>query len=799
MDLQPNKNETTKHVRDYSNLKTKMRYLKMDIFFLKQCKNEKVFPNFIKIKCSVKNSRTDIVVTSAMKLWLNLELKFLYSKLSQIEEKVYRLHFLLLKCMKENEFDNLLRDILDSNDNRFELKKERLNKKLIRLKNEKFIREKKEFDKTKSVIEPVNFVTNLSSQSFTNEEMSILQKGLKFSPKPKSPAIIDLVADIETGIKYCKETIKQDIRDATKAVIKKSSFKTYPSPKSIKFEKTLNILKEKDCLYMKSDKGRDIVIMDKAQYKEKVIETIKTCNYQLLNKNPLPSMIRATTLVMKEIETVYDARTKWKLSTPNPSVPKLYCLPKTHKDTTNLKMRPIVSNCNAPSENISKWLVDIFSRYPKPEGLFVENTFEFCDKMKNEKLSDDEVFVSFDVVSLFPSIPIPETLLILDNWLNKHEPCEKKRNLLSKLTKLCMDQNICQFDGKFYIIKNGTSMGNALSPFLANLFMSHFEMKLKEENFLPRIWFRYVDDVAAVIKRDSEQLILNHMNTRFETIKFTVEKEENFSLPFLDVRIHRTPTGNIEFSIYRKPSNKPCYISSDSHCPISHKRAAFHSMVHRLCKIPLNIKNYMDELKYIKYAALVNGYSEQMVDNLIKLHAKQLSKRNTTSLSPNKEPLQRITMPYIPEITNKIKKVFKKHKFEIVHSSNNKIENLIVRLKDKTDNLKKSGIYEMTCVCGDKYIGQTKRSVEIRFKEHLTNIQKRQATKSAVALHALENDHTQWNTDNVKLKQQVNKPNKLDAYESIYMYLNRSISMNTMEAPIRSPLFKTIEQFQKTS
>lgn len=62
-----------------------------------------------------------------------------------------------------------------------------------------------------------------------------------------------------------------------------------------------------------------------------------------------------------------------------------------------------------------------------------------------------------------------------------------------------MDQNVCQFDEKFYILTKGTCMGNALSPFLANLFMSQFEMNLKEEKKIPRIWWRYVDDVFAVI------------------------------------------------------------------------------------------------------------------------------------------------------------------------------------------------------------------------------------------------------------------------------------------------------------
>lgn len=186
------------------------------------------------------------------------------------------------------------------------------------------------------------------------------------------------------------------------------------------------------------------------------------------------------------------------------------------------------------------------------------------------------------------------------------------------------------------------------------------------------------------------------------------------------------------------------------------------------------------------------------MDNLVAKHSRKIKRLNTTTLKNEKDPPKRICMPYIPEITNKLKSVFKRHNFEIVHSSPNKLQNLIAHLKDKTENLKKSGIYEISCnECEEKYIGQTKRSIEIRFKEHMNSVQKQQAMKSAVALHALENNHTQFSIDNIKLKQQVINPQKLDAYESIFMYFNRSIAMNTMEAPIRSPLFNTIEIFGK--
>lgn len=106
-------------------------------------------------------------------------------------------------------------------------------------------------------------------------------------------------------------------------------------------------------------------------------------------------------------------------------------------------MRPIVSNCNAPTEKIAKWLVKIFKEYPKPEGFYIENCYELCDNLKDLKIGENEIIVSFDVESLFPSIPSPDAILILENWLMLHEPSTQKRKLYLKLTELCMDQKSC--------------------------------------------------------------------------------------------------------------------------------------------------------------------------------------------------------------------------------------------------------------------------------------------------------------------------------------------------------------------
>jgi hypothetical protein len=157
-------------------------------------------------------------------------------------------------------------------------------------------------------------------------------------------------------------------------------------------------------------------------------------------------------------------------------------------------------------------------------------------------------------------------------------------------------------------------MGNALSPFLANLFMAEFETKLSKLKIFPRIWIRYVDDIFCVMKTNTIERLLVIMNRRHNTIKFTYEIEQQNVLCFLDAEIRRSDT-NLDFNVYRKPTATERYITIDSHC-IQHKSAAFNSMVNRLFTIPMSADNKLKEIKKIKLIAKINGYSEEFVDRI---------------------------------------------------------------------------------------------------------------------------------------------------------------------------------------
>ena len=79
-------------------------------------------------------------------------------------------------------------------------------------------------------------------------------------------------------------------------------------------------------------------------------------------------------------------------------------------------------------------------------------------------------------------------------------------------------------------------------------------------------WVRFVDDIFAVIKsREQAEKILEFLNSQHKTIKFTIEKEVNNSINFLDVKITKNSDNSISTSTYIvNQHRKPTFVNQHS-------------------------------------------------------------------------------------------------------------------------------------------------------------------------------------------------------------------------------------------
>ena len=94
---------------------------------------------------------------------------------------------------------------------------------------------------------------------------------------------------------------------------------------------------------------------------------------------------------------------------------------------------------------------------------------------------------------------------------------------------------ILTHDG-YYRQVDGLAMGSPPAPQLANGWMSKFDAEIKGDSTL---YSRYMDDVLRDIKSHQIDNKLIEINRLHPSLKFTVERETDSSIPFLDMKIHR--------------------------------------------------------------------------------------------------------------------------------------------------------------------------------------------------------------------------------------------------------------------
>ena len=732
-------------------------------------------------------------------------IKKLYGKLSSKTLECYSLHLKLAKDFPV-EFPTFLMKVKVAEQCESERKRKLLNNKFKQL-----------ISPIAKVTKPVvqnleEFVVNRSSQTFSEEQLTLLNKGLNHAITSR-PNINNIIIDLETGIrdKYNKNPPPPSVINGARAQISSALREEASRPRdnSSNDPRIVKELKEKPVFYLKADKGNKVVIMDQDDYDGQLKDKLDNGPYLARRTNPLEQMIKDVDNTLTKSKPLFDflgIEGAKILKVSNPTLPRIKALPKVHKP--GLETREIISAIDAPTYKISKWLVKEFKEMPKPfSSRSVNNTQQFTQQLLEiGQPAEDEIMVSFDVKALFPSVPVRRAIGMLRDWLGtQYEGTKWKQmvNHYANLVKCCMDNSYFVFRGCFYRQTQGAPMGDPLAPFLSEIFMANLEQRLQERNVLPERWWRYVDDVFCIIKRDSLTAVLDTINSIETSIKFTYETEINGRLPFLDILIVREPSlPTLSFEIYRKPTNTRRTIPATSNHSHQHKMAAYHHMIHRMQTLPLSDEGKTKELDYIYETARINGYQTTTIQAIINKKTKDLHKQSLTTLTPITQPLRRVAVDFDYNLTRPLRSKLDKFGIDLVFTSrNNQLQTMLGTTKDTIETLEKPGIYKVTCEdCDMIYIGQTKRRLKTRLNEHL-NLYTKPALaqikkglqphfQSAVTEHIITQGHN-INAEDATIIRHITRQSKLDVAESIEIYKeDQSQLLNTGPGNAYSYLFK---------
>ena len=376
--------------------------------------------------------------------------------------------------------------------------------------------------------------------------------------------------------------------------------------------------------------------------------------------------------------------------------------------------------------------------------------------------------------------------------------CPSNQNVI-KLLRLVLECNNFKFNNTDYLQINGTAMGTKLAPSYANLFMDNFETKyVYTYHKKPKLWVRFIDDIFSIWQFTLAELhdFLTYLNSRNESIRFTSEISK-FQANFLDLIVRKSDLGGIHTTLYNKPTDTHSYLLYSS-AHTKHTRDAIpYSQFIRLKRICSDWDDYVYQSLKLSQFLYNREYPLQVIlDAFTKsLHLKR-SELLKTNDKPNVSDKTLFLVTEHNPSSPDIKTILEKHWPKLGRSSATRalvdhsivyskrrppnLKDLLVRAKlphtgNKTNHeceyedpsdclvcplLNKSGsfyhhkqdtnyhvmknicctssnlVYLIECqTCHMCYIGETKRTVSVRTREHLNDIRKQKFDTSTVARH----------------------------------------------------------------
>ena len=684
---------------------------------------------------------------------------------------------------------------------------------------EKLMRSKKPMEAGSDL----NVIFNLSNHTLSEDEEAGLRNGLKFIPTAPKIDEVELYARLESlvGTLYYIKKNPPELSDLAAALSRdaKNSIERFYSDKPVhNLPKKVNIAlkalaKNTKLVVSKPDKGNGVVLLNKEDYIEKMKVVLDDGTKFKVKHNvdlykstlSLETKIRFILTKMKNCKIITEKQ--YDTAYPKGSRPcLLYGLPKVHKNGAPL--RPIMSASGSAVHGLAQLLVPILAPMTTNE-YSVGNSLLFAEELGLSKLGG-MTLASFDISSLFTNIPLDETIqIILDANANKKLGKVYNKTILKEA--LVASTKSCNFifNEIVYEQLDGVAMGSPLGPTLANIFMCHFEKTFLNNATIgkPLFYRRYVDDILLGFAEPEDiNIFWEYYNTRHDNIKFTIEREVERTISFLDITIIREPESEeIITHMYRKSTFTGLLSKYNTFTYNKYKTGLIHCLLFRALKICSHHGGFSNEVVYLRDLFQKNRFPVDLFDKAVlefkSKHSSTLnSKKSVPNLdTPQNEPVDSepqvtpeapptesdtpipdvapplsppplppetitpepepnpltVTLPFFGDaslhlrngIRKKLVELFPDLKSRIVFKSGRPLSS-IFKFKDKVPaDLSANLIYKYTCsTCNVDYIGCTIRHLRTRISEHLgisaTTGKRMGSRNSQVNNHIASTGHT---------------------------------------------------------
>lgn len=509
----------------------------------------------------------------------------------------------------------------------------------------------------------------------------------------------------------------------------------------------------KGLLVLEADKGKAAVIMEREVYKKKMLEILRNEeNYKLINKDPTSRLQKKSNEFVNNLQEKGWVETRLaKFLKQHDSVPpKIYGLPKVHKE--DFPLRPIVSAVKSPLEALSRFLASILDNL-KDDTKNIRSSGDLQKLLENIQVADDDTMASFDVVGMFPSVPVDLALkIVLDRWdeVKNYTPLDQQT--FSSIFEFCLKSGYCQYEGEFYLQKNGLSIGSPLSPVVAEIVLDFIFGELKKfAGDKIKFMTKYVDDSFFILSNKDFDDVFEFLNNFHSRIKFTYEKSMT-KIDFLDISIQRDVRNNeFKFRHFKKLTYTGRIINFHSNNPMHFKRNTAVNILRKWMDVS-DVSFHNDLISEFRIMMKKNCYSDLFVNSIVDYVVNvNIVRRPRGKI----QGLKYFRLPYVSEGSILLKKCLENldPKIKIAFGNYNTLKDkkIFSKAKDLTPLLKNSGvIYSVPCSdCSGIYVGETEQYLSKRLSSHKSDV-RHEKENTALASHAKIQSHS-IDFDNVSI------------------------------------------------
>ena len=199
-------------------------------------------------------------------------------------------------------------------------------------------------------------------------------------------------------------------------------------------------------------------------------------------------------------------------------------------------------------------------------------------------------------------------------------------------------------------------MWSPLGSALANIFMCSFKNKqLKDCTHSLKLVFhrRYVDDIFVLFSSlDQAKNFKKYLSSKHPNINFSLEKENDGRLSFLDINIFREK-GKFVTNVYWKKNFSGVYTNFNSFIPETYKTGLIESLLFRCFNWCSHFVKFHHKINILKSILYKNSCPRDFVDKCIKTFLDRvLTQKVVVSTVPKKDLM--IVLPYLGKLSLQI-------------------------------------------------------------------------------------------------------------------------------------------------